>query len=368
MKKFLFSNIILVFLFAFSVGEAQAQHYFANTEISTRFTEIEILVQKLGVELETLPPNIKRVAFFDLRYDKSAIDKESYNLLKGRIESTLVNTAAIKLIGVPETLVKPQLIVTGTDSSLVVSNTFRKNNDESTWFVELAEKYNLDAFIEANVRYEESFGYVLSLRVIRAATRDVIWSGTILSREVLKKNQLTIGRAYLVTAGINHFSANTYMTHTNNDSLLTKGVTFTNYAIKLMYRQPADDQFRGTFGVLGGIHQIIANNAESDTNFVALKKTFFEFGIGGTYSYFRKKSEINDYWLDVFGQLSIFMPVPEDNLVGLTMGANVNVSYNIGLAFHLNYLMSSPKIIEKNLFINTQIDPLGYGFSATFRF
>jgi outer membrane protein W len=64
----------------------------------------------------------------------------------------------------------------------------------------------------------------------------------------------------------------------------------------------------------------------------------------------------------------MFLPVPEENLFGIIAGVNVNISYNIGIALHVNYLLNNPEIQEKNLFINTQIDPVGYGFSATFRF
>lgn len=366
----LFKLFLILFTVSFFLAplNSKAQNYLADDEIALQFAEIQILIEKLAVDLETLPPNIKRVAFFDLSYDKKAIKRETYDLLQGRIQQILVRSSSMKLVGIPEALSRPHLIVVGTDSSLVVSNTFRTNNDEVKWFNELAEKYSLDAFMEGTVRYDEKFGFILNLRVLKSANRDVVWSTSILSREILKKTQLTLGREYIVSAGINNFSAKTYMTNTNNDSTLAKGVTFTNYALRLIYKQPTDDSFRGNFGVIGGIHQLSSSNAGNDSNYVAMKKTFFEVGISGSYSFFKKRSEINDYWLDLFLQSSMYFPIPEDNIFAVTTGVNVNVSYNIGISFTMNYLMNNPRIIEKNLFINTQLDPIGYGISATFRF
>jgi hypothetical protein len=368
MKMFKLFLILFTVSFFLTPSNSKAQSYYADDEIAFQFAEIQILIEKLALDLETLPSNIKRVAFFDLTYDKKAIKRETYDLLKGRIDQLLVRSSAMKLVGIPEALSRPHLIVVGTDSSLVVSNTFRTNNDEVKWFNELAEKYSLDAFLEGSVRYDEKFGFILNLRVLKSANRDVVWSTSLLSREILKKTQLTIGREYIVSAGVNMFSAKSYMTNTNNDSTLANGVTFMNYALRLIYKQPTDDSFRGNFGIIGGIHQISSVDSQSDTNYVAIKKTYFEVGVSGSYSFFKKRSEINDYWLDVFLQSSMYFPIPEDNLYSVSTGINLNVSYNIGIAFTMNYLLNNPQIIEKNLFINTKLDPIGYGISATFRF
>lgn len=368
MKQFKLFLLLFSVSFFLTPMHSKAQNFYADDEIALQFAEIQTLIEKLALDLESLPPNIKRVAFFDLSYDKKVIKRETYDLLKGRIDQLLVSSTAMRLVGIPEALARPHLIVVGTDSSLVVSNTFRTNNDEVKWFNELAEKYSLDAFLEGSVRYDEKFGFILNLRVLKSANRDVVWSTSILSREILKKTQLTLGREYIVSAGVNAFSAKTYMTNTNNDSTLVDGVSFTNYALRLIYKQPTDDSFRGNFGVVGGIHQLSSTNAGSDSNYVSIKKTYFEVGLSGSYAFFKKRSEINDYWVDIFLQSSMYFPIPEDNIFTISTGLNLNVSYNIGLSFTMNYLLNNPRIIEKNLFINTQLDPIGYGISATFRF
>ena len=81
MKMFKLFLILFTVSFFLTPSNSKAQSYYADDEIAFQFAEIQILIEKLALDLETLPSNIKRVAFFDLTYDKSIIAEFNFDNL-----------------------------------------------------------------------------------------------------------------------------------------------------------------------------------------------------------------------------------------------------------------------------------------------
>lgn len=135
---------------------------------------ISDVVQQVGKAFPDLPVDVQRVAVYQFRSDAREFRPGTVRYLQTRIEEALSTLGRRTVVNSPELRT---LRVVSTDTSLSVSNSMPTVDE--LW--RLSEKLHVDAFLEGSVARTPDNDLLLSLRIFRAKTGDLAWSGSWIS-------------------------------------------------------------------------------------------------------------------------------------------------------------------------------------------
>lgn len=121
--------------------------------------------------LEGLPMEVQRVAIQQFRGDSREFQPAVARYIQSQVEEGLAHEGRHTVVNAPEL---KTIRVVSTDTSLSVSS----NLPSSEAMQKIAEKLNVDGFLQGSISRNSEDGITLSLRLVRASTNVMVWSAT----------------------------------------------------------------------------------------------------------------------------------------------------------------------------------------------
>lgn len=359
---------LLLAILLLAVGQSVSQD---NTSEGSQYKELQQVLEKLKAEVEDIPYNIQKVANQEISYDSTRITSKGFRLIEHEVERTFTEQGRVNMLQLEEFEQENVLQITGTDSTLLLKNTSEVPNEKenSLRLLELSQKYGVDAFLKGYVQYRYDVGYVISLELISPSTREVIWSESVVSKDLEPEEETYKGKLALLTVGATNIPTGTYFI---NQNAYNSDILLLDYSVRLAFRQPINSKNSGYIGVQGGYHyyNTLPVGEELD-NYDVYNSSVFDLGVVFYKTLAEKAEKENAHWVDLFIGPNLLMPSNSQNLFALTQGVNVNVAENLGVTFDVQYLFSSNPSLEnaddaqtaKNIELNT----IGYGVKILLR-
>ncbi len=132
---------------------------------------IDDLVRQVSRSLDDLPGDLPRLAFYQIRSDRSEVAPTYVRHLQARLESVFRDPGGRTLVSAPELRT---LRVAITDTSFSVANT--EATAEDLW--KLGDRLRVDAFVDGTLARDAEGNLLLSLRLFRARNGEVVWNGS----------------------------------------------------------------------------------------------------------------------------------------------------------------------------------------------
>lgn len=132
---------------------------------------IEDLVRQVSGSLDNLPGDLPRLAFYQIRSDRSEVAPTYVRHLQARLEAVFRDPGGRTLVSAPELRT---LRVSVTDTSFSVANT--EATAEDLW--KLGDRLRVDAFVDGTLARDADGNLLLSLRLFRSRNGEVVWNGS----------------------------------------------------------------------------------------------------------------------------------------------------------------------------------------------
>lgn len=159
-----------------SADQELAKSLFYEDQMGSRagVDQIYEILRQLSRAMGDIPPDLRRLAVYQLRVDRQEFSPGMARFIQGKVEEVFLKYGRREVVAAPE--LRTMRIVS-TDTSFQMSNTLPKL--EELW--ELGEKLRLDGYIEGNCTRSEEGDVMINLRVFRHKTAEVVWSGTFIA-------------------------------------------------------------------------------------------------------------------------------------------------------------------------------------------
>lgn len=339
-----------------------------ESDDQSEYTELQQVLNKLRGEVENIPHTINRIATQSIKYDSTRLTEQGYKLIVHQVEEVFRDNGRTKVLSLEEFRRKKVLHVTGTDSTLTLRNTMRSPNERENnlRLLELSQRYGIDAFMKGNIQYRDDVGYVIMLELISPQSREVIWSKSLVSKDMDPPEKPSGGKSTLVTAGASLMPTSQYMV---NGNIYGGDIMLLDYSGHLVFRQAINSKNSGYIGIRGGYHYYnVVPKGDEMSGFEPYNVSIYEAGAIFYYSLAEKAESKNDYWLELYAGPNMLLISNARNQFGLAQGININISNNLGLALDAQYLfMESPQIENEDQTRNIQLNTIGYGLKVLLR-
>lgn len=130
---------------------------------------ISKIMVKVKKSVSSFPIGANRVAIYKITADRNAISPGMVKFIKGKLEETIMQETNIELVAIPEFNITKIKI---TDSTFSFVNAARNYPELKA----VAEKYNVDAFIQGFVTRGIHGDILFTLKMMNSKTGSVIWS------------------------------------------------------------------------------------------------------------------------------------------------------------------------------------------------
>lgn len=339
----------------------------ASKDLS-QYTKLQHVMDKLKEEVENIPHTITRIATQSMSYDTTRLTPQGYRLIRHEIEGVFRDHGRTKMLSLEEFRRDKVLQVIGTDSTLSLRNTMRSadERENSIRLLELSQKYGVDAFMKGDIQYRYDVGYVIMLELISPQSREVIWSKSLVSKDLNPPKKPSGGKTTLITAGASLVPTNQY---TVNGSMYGGDILLLDYSARLVFRQAINSKNSGYIGIRGGYHYYnVMPKGDEVNGYEPYDTSIYEVGAVFYKTLAEKAERKNDYWLELYVGPNLLMVSNGQNQFGLAQGINLNISENLGLALDAQYLFNqSPEIESEDQTRNIQLNTIGYGLKILLR-
>jgi len=165
----------LILLVALALGVA-ADPGFApmGSSPSSDIGRISDLIQQFQKSVGELPPDIRRLAVYQIKTDHHEITVGVTRYIQAQVEDVFSKEAHRSVVNSPELRT---LRIQSTDTSLSISNALPSLED----LAKLALKLDVDAFVEGACTRSPDNDLLLTLRLFRSRTGEVVWTGNFVS-------------------------------------------------------------------------------------------------------------------------------------------------------------------------------------------
>ncbi|MEN9354995.1 MAG: hypothetical protein RL318_2320, partial [Fibrobacterota bacterium] len=155
---------------------------FVRPDASTDISQMADISRQVGRNLGDIPPEIQRIAAYQFKADPREFTPGMMRHIQSRIEEE-VRRNGKTVVNSPELRT---LRVISTDTSFQVSNA--APSQEELW--KLAEKLRVEGFLEGSCTRSAEGDLLLSLKIFRAKSGDVVWSGNFVAGPNKSSNTL----------------------------------------------------------------------------------------------------------------------------------------------------------------------------------
>lgn len=142
----------------------------SSVDVGGEFAQLAELKTQLSQSLISLPPHIQRVALYRLRADRKEFSPGMIRYIQSQIEESFF-AAKRDVVSAPELKTTR---ISSTDTSFQMSNAV--SDAEELW--KLGRKLRVDAFLDGGITKSKDGDILLTLKLMRQETADVVWSQT----------------------------------------------------------------------------------------------------------------------------------------------------------------------------------------------
>jgi len=153
---------------------AQAGFAPLGSNPSSDIGRISDLIQQLQKSVGELPPDIRRLAVYQIKTDPKEIRIGVTRYIQSQVEDVFAKEAHRSVVNSPELRT---LRIASTDTSFTISNSLPTLED----LAKLALKLDVDAFVEGACTRSPDDDLLLTLRLFRSRTGEVVWTGNFVS-------------------------------------------------------------------------------------------------------------------------------------------------------------------------------------------
>jgi hypothetical protein len=138
-------------------------------ESSSGMQQIRQLMNQLTQAMGTLPPDIERVAIYQLRVDRTYFSPGMARFIRSQIEEVFRKEGRRAVISSPE-LKTTKVVV--DDTSFTMSNSIP--DAEALW--SLGRKLRVDAFVTGSVTRSDEGDVLLEIKLVKQLSAEIAWS------------------------------------------------------------------------------------------------------------------------------------------------------------------------------------------------
>jgi len=269
-----------------------------STTPSSDVGRISDVVQQVQKALNDLPPDVQRLAVYQFKADAREFRPGVVRYLQGRVEESFSTVGRRTLVNSPEL---KTIRVVSTDSTFSVSNTLPTM--EELW--KLAEKLHVDAFLEGSVTRSPDNDLLLTLRLFKAKSGDLVWSGSFVSGP-------NRGDSYFpdldlaLYAGLRIFPLDNFKS--NDSTAFGNTYMMTNFDLEVSASEPITADKRFELGISAGYTHIslrgLPDSLGSPPGIHLL-----HLGAELDAVLFRKADSHESYWLGTYLGYDDFLPL-----------------------------------------------------------
>ena len=255
------------------------------------------VVRQVRSGLAGLPPDVQRIAVYQFRADSREFRPGTVRWLQGKVEDAFATDGRRTVVNSPELRT---LRVVSTDTSLSVSNSMPTVDE--LW--KLAEKLHVDAFLEGTLARSPDNDLMLNLRVFRARSGELAWSGSWVSgpnREAGVFSDLQ----YTVYAPLRVFPMDAYICEQGS---YANALLMTDFAVEAAVSEPVTSDRRVELSVSTGYTHLglrgIPDSLGSPAGIHVV-----HLGVEASVVLVRKDDPTQGHWLSAYAGFDDFLPL-----------------------------------------------------------
>lgn len=342
--------ILCIGLFMTTSLSAQDSAYVWAEETGRDIGQFAELRVQLEEAMETLPPTVRRVALHKLRFDREEFSASLVRYLQNMVEEVLARQGMKNVISSPE-LRTTRIVV--TDTTFFLANALP--NAEALW--ELGRKLRVEAFVEGSVTRSAEGDVILSLKMIRQESAEIIWNRNFVAGPNRSKAKHFSFEPFIYMAynlwPVKEFESNNGSNLSNGQSKRSDGLSMYRYYMEFGAQEAISESRRffmsGVFGM--GVHVPVADNV-TDPDYSTLgSKWHAQAGIDFTAVLLRKSSQDRGYALGMYlGSRAIF----PNSLLSFQHGYSTRPTDHFGASIGVNWFPLNPRLSSS--FTATEVD------------
>lgn len=326
----------------------------------TGLEQLTTVLQELKDSTMEIPPAIERVAVYRIRINPTYFDPGMARYIREEIENTFRKSSRIDVVTAPEL---KTIRVAITDTSFSFKNTIPTLDE--LWA--LGKKLRVDAFIDGSVTMTDHNDLLVTLKLVKNTTGEIVWSQSFVAgpnQKKIYKNPLRFQLATLVHILPLEKKGTLYNKDTPSEyEVLAPETHMYLYGLGLQLRQALMEDSRVFFqinldGTLGTFSTEKGSSLASALNFGG------DFGVGTI----PKKRARKDYILDIILGLHGEKYFPyQGAILSFVQGYDFNITDNFSINFAIRLAPFNKTVFDTNdNFITTQL--VGYNFGIYYNF
>ncbi len=303
------------------------------------------ILNQLEHSMGDIPPEIERVAVYNLRVDRNEYSTGMAKFFQGKIEETFSKYGRRQIVVAPELRTTR---VTSTDTSFQLTNTLP--SQEELW--RIGEKLRLDGFIEGSLTRSDAGDVVLNLKIFKHKSADVVWSGSFIAGP----NERKLSFPYMefgVRLSLGFWPVEKFTSPSDTLSGNSLGLSVYQYGAEITIGEAANSLRRLYLSAAGGIMVLVTVPDDPRDSVVGNLENYYTATAGADllYVFVPKKDSDDGYWLGAYGGVRTYLP---QKLIMLRHGYTSRItrhfSISAGVQFMplLNQLVSDKSLLSAN--------------------
>lgn len=300
-------------------------------------------LNQLKEAVSELPPTVERVAIHQFNVDRKYFDKGMARFFKTQIEDVFRKDGRRELISAPE--LKTTRIIS-TDTSFSMSNAIP--DAEALWVI--GRKLRIDAFIQGAITRSAAGDLLLSVKLIKQATAEILWSGTFIAGPN-KKVSRDPSFKYGLAGGFGYWPVTRYK---STDTLITQGISVYNYYIEGVASEYITDNRRLMLSLnlaMGFYVPVLEDPSDEELN-----KIGWRYNISGGADFIlillKKPAEVEGYYLGMYAGAKTIFP---HNFLLMNAGYMMQATPHLGVSVGGNYYPLHNKFEAGTLNLNDYV-------------
>lgn len=258
------------------------------------------ILRQLARSVGDIPPDIKRIALYQLRVNRQDYSPGMARFFQGKIEETLIKYGRKEMVSIPELR---QTRIKSTDTSFVLSNTLPSHKE--LW--KLGEELRLDAYVEASLTRSTEGDVLLNIKVFRHKSAEVVWAGSFIAGP----NKVSADFPLLefgVRLGFGYMPIDRYIE--KSTSVSGKGLDVYHYWSEVTVGEASSSSQRLYLNAAAGIGLLSpALDGTRDSVFSKVSNTVtFQCGADLLWIFVNKKNFDDGYWLGAYLGIRALLP------------------------------------------------------------
>ncbi len=315
------------------------------------------ILNKLKEAAVEIPPDIERVAVYRIRVDHEHFEPGMSRYIRERLEDTFRETTRIEVVTAPEL---KTIRVDITDISFSFKNTIPTL--EELW--DLGKKLRVDAFIDGSVTMTELGDMLVTLKLVKNKTGEIVWSESLIAGPNEKKEYKNPLRFQLATGvHIVSLEESGYLDSVTDVKTLDADATLYLYNFGMQLRQALMPSSQLFFQI-----RLDGSVGTFSTESGSMIRSALGFGGDFGISAILKKRERDSYMLDImFGVQGEKYFTFQGAILSFLHGYNFNVTDNFTLNASIRLApFETTLFASNNNFMTTEL--MGYNFGIIYNF